>query len=178
MKRSRCVFIFGLLLLLITGIGYRGYSNHRVCIRNERLLSSCSPQFRADVQSLFEEMKERGYSVRIKEAWRDPKSQRRAFILGKSEVPLGRHNELDSRGQPASSAIDVEPNSSFENAERRFELQLACSAHAHGLETGIEWGLSGKRRDEVRAIVLNCRDDGGSLGWDPLHVQLTRASTP
>jgi len=51
-------------------------------------------------------------------------------------------------------------------------MMLAASARAHGLETGIRFGLSAANRAAMEAALnASLWHYKGKTGWDPWHVQ-------
>jgi protein-disulfide isomerase len=176
-KKVRASLIASICAFLL--VGYRVYVQHSDKLRmqnNHSLLMQCAPDFRVQAVKLLQQLDSAGYKPSILETWRNMKEQDEALQHRSSVVRFGRHNEVNAEGQPASTAMDLSPSSLFNFRERQFEIDVACFAAQDGLETGISWGLSGSRRLEVNEMLKSCKHFDGSLGWDPLHIQLLRQS--
>jgi hypothetical protein len=51
-------------------------------------------------------------------------------------------------------------------------LMLAAAAEAHGLETGIRWGLPANMRQRIdRLIAAKAWTETTKVGFDPCHVE-------
>jgi hypothetical protein len=97
-----------------------------------------------------------------------------AFNSGNSELQFGFHNVTGPNGRKEALAVDLLDDDAPLQPSRRYIMTLAAVARAHGLETGIMWGLQEATRERLaRAIRERDFDVQGKIGWDPCHVQVT-----
>ena len=141
--------------------------------RNAQRLTECNPAFRKKVAAILADMEGHGWRPRIQEAWRSPARQRQLLAEGFTKVRWGMHCATTESGKPDALAVDILDDDRPNNEGTRFLLMLASSAKAHGCLTGIDWGLSSKRKETVReAVAKRDFDAKVSVGWDPCHVQI------
>lgn len=132
---------------------------------------------RPKVAVILADLEGHGWRPRIQQAWRSMEAQAEAYRLGHSKVRWGFHNAEDEQGMPEALAADIVDDNRPYNETRPFLMQLAASASAHGLETGIRFGLSRERRRRLaEALTRKEWHYSGPIGWDPWHVQPTPAT--
>jgi hypothetical protein len=104
---------------------------------------------------------------------RTPAQQAELKRRGVSTVSYSFHNVTARDGTPESLACDITHAPNAWDSSQHFWLMLAAAAQAHGLETGIRWGLKQNDRAAInRAIVQRqWTEPRLRLGWDPAHVQ-------
>ena len=142
--------------------------------RNAQRLQECYPTFRKKVAAILSDLEGHGLRPRIQDAWRSPADQLKAYQNGNSKLRYGFHNVTNASGAPESLACDILDDDHPTAVPTRYLLIYAASARAHGLETGILWGLPPKLRDAVNtAIAQKDWEAHVKVGWDPTHVQPT-----
>jgi hypothetical protein len=106
--------------------------------------------------------------------WRKPSEQLAKFRAGLSRVKWSFHNATNKRGTPESLAADITDQRWGWNSPTWFWLMLASSAKAHGLESGIYWGLNQFQRDQITSAIFDeeFTRQPLTIGWDPAHVQI------
>lgn len=105
-------------------------------------------------------------------AHRTIEQQRALVAQGRSTVRFSFHNCTSRSGAPESLAADIFDARYGWDSPRLFWLQLAASAEAHGLDSGIYFGLKRTKAALRAAIVAGKWDEAPQrLGWDPAHVQ-------
>ncbi len=130
-------------------------------IHNQGKLVELHPVFRSRAQAVLQELESAGLRPRISEAWRSAADQEAAYQSGKSQVLYGFHNVTMADGGKEALAID-----------------LAVAAQRNQLITGICCGLSDDKNQAVEAaIAAGNWDAPAHVGWDPLHVEITRLTT-
>lgn len=139
--------------------------------RNKERLSELHPAFAAKVESVIHDLEGHEFRPRIQDAARSPEAQLEAYQSGHSKLRFGFHN-VTLKGKPCALAVDLLDDDHPSQESTRYLLMLASSAEAHGLTTGIRWGLPQKMRDAIdRAILLKTWDAPVKTGWDPCHVE-------
>lgn len=142
--------------------------------RNIDKLAECNPWLRAKVGAILRDLQGHGYRPRIQEAWRSPADQILACLEGRSKVRWGFHNATGKANLPDALAADIVLDDCPYEEPREFLLKLYSSAKAHGLETGILFGLSAVNRVRLnKAVAASNWTYSGPIGWDPWHVQPT-----
>jgi hypothetical protein len=129
--------------------------------------------FAEALKGVIADMERLGFRPRIQDAWRSPEAQMEAFNSGNSELQFGFHNVTGPNGRKEALAVDLLDDDAPLQPSRRYVMTLAAAARAHGLETGIMWGLQEATRERLaRAIRERDFDVQGKIGWDPCHVQV------
>ena len=140
--------------------------------RNIDKLAECNPWLRAKSGAIIRDLQGHGYRPRIQEAWRSPADQLTAYNAGRSKVRWGFHNATRPDGKPDALAADIVLDGAPYTEPREFLLKLYSSARAHGLETGILFGVSAVDRVRLaKAVAAGNWSYSGPIGWDPWHVQ-------
>ena len=140
--------------------------------RNKEMISQLSHWMQPKVAAVLVDLTAHGYRPRIQCAWRNPVDQLKAYHSGHSKLRFGLHC-VTLKGQPSAWAADILDDSTPLNPSTAFLLTLAASAQAHGLETGIRWGLPTKLRSAIdAAIATHSWNAPVKIGWDANHVQV------
>lgn len=140
--------------------------------RNRTKLGDLHPWLRPKVDAILGDLEGHGFRPRIQRAWVSREEQREAYSLGHSKLLWGFHNALRPDGRPGALAVDIVDDNAPYAEDRRFLLMLAASARAHGLETGIRFGLTVRQIAAVMKAVDERRwTFAGPIGWDSWHVQ-------
>lgn len=122
--------------------------------RNASKLLEVWPPMRPKVKAILRDLQGHGWRPRIQVAWRSLEEQREVRRQGRSGVTYGYHNTTGPHGQREALAVDIVNDGNPYEEPQAFYEDLASSAVAHGLETGINW----------------------STPHDPWHVQVTNPS--
>ena len=140
----------------------------RNAVRLQEIYHTVRPKFAA----VLKDLEGHGLRPRIQEAWRSPADQLKAFKSGHSKLKYGYHNVTWPDGSPAALAADILDDDHPLNPPTKFLLMLCASANAHGLGTGITWGLPKTLKFAIgAAIVSKTWDANVKTGWDPTHVE-------
>lgn len=140
---------------------------------NNSKLLELHPWLMFKVSAVLQDLSQHKFRPRIQCAWRSPSDQLDAYNNGYSKLKFGFHNVTHNK-RPCSLAADIVDDNNPYNESREFLLKLYSSAKAHGLETGILFGLSTTRRNNLNEAVSNKNwKFTGPIGWDPWHVQPT-----
>ena len=125
------------------------------------------------IEAIIDDMEGHGYRPIIdKNVWRSPAEQAAIKRAGRSKVSYSFHNVTTKDGKPDALACDIVDVNYQWNAPKHYWLKLAASAEAHGMETGIYWGLGLINRARLRkAIKERNWAYNGPLGWDAAHLQ-------
>lgn len=140
-------------------------------LRNRTRLMECHPVVRTQLAQVLTAMLALGYRCRIQCAWRSPEDEETAYREGHSAVAWGFHNASTPDGKPDALAADVLDDDAPLAPSRAYLLALTRVAHAHGLNTGILWGLPDNTRVAINAALATGGDWTGPLGWDPTHLE-------
>lgn len=141
-------------------------------IRNESSFKECYHPFADKIKAVIADLTAHGYRVRIQEAYRSPEDQMRAYNTGHSKLTFSFHNITLADGTPQACAVDLLDDADPNANATPFFLMLASSARAHGLSTGVLWGLTDNGRGIVNAAIQ--QKSWGSkvrIGWDAGHVE-------
>ena len=139
---------------------------------NAYMLTQLAPYMQPRIKAVLLDMENHGYRPRIQCAWRSPADQLAAYNSGHSKLQFGFHN-VTQAGHPYSFAADILDDSNPMNPSTAYLLTLAASAQAHGLETGIRWGLPTKLRAAIEAAIEAKKWNAPvKVGWDPTHCQI------
>jgi hypothetical protein len=142
--------------------------------RNAAMLRDCHPAFAGRLRLLIERMEAAGFRPRIQQAWRSPHEQMNAFTAGKSKVRWGFHCACSHDGKPEALAADVLDDDSPLKPQRAYVLRLAAEGAHLSLRTGVEWGLTPRKRMALAAAIAHGDWNYGGpadIGWDPCHVE-------
>lgn len=140
--------------------------------RNRDRLQECDGIFRHALARMLADLQAQGFRPRIQDAWRSPADEERAYVTGHSEVRRGFHSVTNPDGSPAALAADVLDDDRPLAPSRAYVLALTRTARAHGLQTGILWGLPAITRGQLDAALAAGTDWTGPVGWDVLHVEI------
>lgn len=139
---------------------------------NETQLKELHPVMARKVRAVIADLESAGWLPYIVTGWRSPAEQLQKVKEGRSKVRYSFHNVTGKGGRPESLAVDIVDTRKGYDSPKEFWLTLAAAGAAHGLASGIMFGL-GKRKAELLA-VLKARDfknKGVSIGWDPSHLE-------
>ncbi len=140
--------------------------------RNFVRLGELYATLRPKLHAILCDLEGHGLRPRIQCAYRSPAEQAALYKGGYTQVRYGFHQVSTPGGIPEALAADVLDDDHPEEPPTRYLLMLAASARAHGMETGILWGLSPREQWAVNDAIS--RKDWGArvkVGWDPTHVQ-------
>ncbi len=143
--------------------------------RNYMLLQRITPGLRLKVQAILRDLEGHDDQPLIDGGvWRSPAEQMQKYKLGYSKVKWSFHNATTRDGKPDALACDITDARFAWESPLSFWLRLAASAQAHGMESGIYWGLKAAQRATIiNAIRLRQWTPGNiSRGWDPAHIQV------
>jgi hypothetical protein len=141
---------------------------------NTAKLSECDPELAAKVRAVLQGLETQGYRPWIRESWRSPTEQERAYVAGRSEIQLGFHNVTGRNGEHRAFAVDVVERTDGARTKPRYAVTLARLAKVNDLQTGISWGLMEWDRQAVERVVQTQSlpvNEYLKLGWDPCHLE-------
>ena len=145
--------------------------------RNQQRLTECFPKFAQRVAAVIQDMEALGFRPRIQAAHRTIADQLIAFNGGFSKVRFGFHNVTGANGKAESLAVDLLDDDKPLNPSRKYVILLAATAQAHGLQSGIFFGLPQQLRNGLRNAI---RDSNFStavkIGFDPTHIEVSGIS--
>lgn len=107
--------------------------------RNERMLTEVWPPLSPKLRAVLRDMQGHGWRPRIQQAWRSPAAQMDAYRKGYSGLKWGLHCVVNDKGGPCSLAADIVSDDNPYEEPAQFLHDLASSAAAHGLTTGLHW---------------------------------------
>jgi len=136
------------------------------------------PSVRDKMQAVLGDLEGQGYKPYVSESWRSKAQQHLDHLRGASTVDYGFHNVTGSKGEKQAMAMDVyNHGGAGQSSPNEFYMKLASAAKAHGLMTGIEWGLPQSNRKAIdTAIASHNYTAPIQRGWDPGHVQPSNIS--
>lgn len=131
------------------------------------------PKLRAKILAIICDMEGKGWQPIIDVGvYRTPAEQAEKKRLGFSKVSYSFHTVTGANGVPESLAADIVDVRYQWNAPSKYWLQLAACAEAHGMQTGIRWGLSTPKRAVINTLIrLKNWDAKFALGWDAAHTE-------
>ncbi len=146
---------------------------------NHKRLQLINPKLRLKVAAVLSDLESHADCPYIDSGvWRSPAEQMAKYRAGVSKVKWSFHNANDRRGQPDALAADITDARFGWDSPLSFWLRLAASAQAHGMESGIFWGLTSGQRAAITAAIAarNWTPGNISTGWDPAHIQVAGIS--
>lgn len=141
--------------------------------RNRLRLQDCHAVFRDALARVLDDLHVQGFRPRIQDSWRSTEEELKAYTSGRSQVRRGFHSITDVDGLPAALAADVLDDDHPLAPARPYLLALTRAARAHGLNTGLLWGLPSATRIKINAALAAGTDWAGVVGWDPTHCECT-----
>jgi hypothetical protein len=141
---------------------------------NHSLLSRVYLPMRPKIEAILTDLESHDWQPQIDAlVWRSPAEQLAKYRAGYSRLKWGLHNASNRDGSAASLAADIVDTRHLWQPPLVYWFHLARSARAHGLDTGILWGLTTKERAVVNHALQSRNDSPGRIriGWDPAHVQ-------
>jgi hypothetical protein len=141
--------------------------------RNRERLEECFPAFAQRVEAVIHDLEEEGFRPRIQDAHRTIEDQLLAFQKGNSRVKFGFHNVTGANNKPEALAVDLIDDDHPLDSPRKYLIRLAGIAKAHGVQTGIFFGLPPTLRKGLRQAIddLNFTTNI-KIGFDPTHVEV------
>lgn len=140
--------------------------------RNQQRLGELFPTFRRRVAQAIKDLEDQGVRPRIRDAWRSPEDQLKAFENGHSQRNFGFHNVTGADGTKDSLAVDLLDDNAPLKPSPRYVLRLASAAHKQDLQTRILFGLPKTLRDGVEAALAEENFDAPvKIGWDPTQAE-------
>ena len=122
-------------------------------------------------------MEDQGFRPRIQDAHRTIEDQLKAFNGGFSKVKFGFHNVTGANGKPEALAADLLDDNRPLNPSREYLIRLAATAQAHGLQTGIFFGLPQVLRKGLSQAIEDLNFSSAvKIGFDPTHIEVTGIS--
>jgi hypothetical protein len=176
-RSYRSVFVVLVIAGVVTGALYWHRWSAREAERqtnNTANLTECDAEFAVKVRTVLQGLETEGYRPWIRESWRSPLEQERAYLAGRSEIRLGFHNVTGRNGEHRAFAVDVVERMDGARAKPRYAVTLARLASASDLQTGISWGLMDwEQRAVERAVQTQSLpvNEYLKLGWDPCHLE-------
>lgn len=148
---------------------------------NEARLQKINPALRPKVAAILADLEEHKYQPLIDSGvWRSPSQQAAKVRAGVSKTLFSHHTATTKDGKPDALAADITHKPwgwANTKANRTFWLKLASSAQAHGMTTGIYWGLSQANRNKIKAAIKAKNwNYSGPLGWDTAHAEVVGIS--
>ena len=145
--------------------------------RNQQRLTECFPTFAGSVGAVIKDMEDQGFRPRIQDAHRTIEDQLKAFNGGFSKVKFGFHNVTGANGKPEALAVDLLDDNRPLNPSREYLIRLAATAQAHGLQTGIFFGLPQVLRKGLSQAIEDLNFSSAvKIGFDPTHIEVTGIS--
>lgn len=141
---------------------------------NAQRLQKVYVTLRPKLQAVLDDMEGHGWQPLIDAAvHRTPAEQLALFNKGYSKTKFSFHNCTGKGNTPESLAADITDARHGWSSPSKFWLMLTASAEAHGLSTGIRWGLSKAERQTIdKALASRNFDAKINLGWDTAHVEV------
>jgi hypothetical protein len=139
------------------------------------MLQRINPKLRPKISAILTDLEGHGDQPIIDAGvYRSPGEQLAKFRDGYSKIRWSFHNATDRHGKADALAADITDARWGWDSPQSFWLRLAASAQAHGLESGIYWGLRADQRAAITAAIAarNWTPGNISLGWDVAHVQV------
>jgi hypothetical protein len=148
-------------------------TEQRRALNNERV-QKIYPTLRPKILAIIRDLEGKGWQPIIDaQVYRTPQQQARLKAEKKSTVSYSFHTVTGPKGQPESLAADIVDVRYQWNAPSAYWLQLASSAEAHGMTTGIRWGLSTPKRSIINALIRAKNWSAKyAMGWDAAHVEV------
>jgi hypothetical protein len=141
--------------------------------RNRERLAECFPAFAQKMEAVIRDMEEEGFRPRIQDAHRTIEDQLLAFQKGNSKVKFGFHNVTGANNKPEALAVDLIDDDHPLDSPRKYVIRLAGIAKAHGLQTGIFFGLPPTLRKGLRQAIEDLNFTASvKIGFDPTHVEV------
>jgi hypothetical protein len=140
-------------------------------LNNLEKLAQCDRDFAAGASAAIRRLEQRGYRPWVRESWRSPQEQEKAYRRGVSEVNFGFHNVLGPRGEPRAFAADIAESEHAAKTSSDYALAAARAAQRYGLSTGILWGLGPEERAVVSQALYAAGAEPSHIGWDPCHFE-------
>jgi len=143
-------------------------------LRNQSKLAELHPVFCSKLVTAIQEMEQAGFRPRIQEAWRSPDNQLAAFHAGTSKLKYGFHNITAPDGTKEALAADILDDDHPEDVGQAYILHLAAASLRNGLISGAFFDLTADKIASLyKALVDMNWNAPVTIGWDPLHVQVT-----
>lgn len=117
--------------------------------RNQKCILEMWPPMQPKIAAIIQDMEAHGWKPRIQCAYRTPSEQAACMKAGYTRVDWSFHCATGKDGSKQSLAADIVNDTCPYKEPDQFKRDLASSAAAHGLMTGINW----------------------SRPYDPWHVQ-------
>jgi hypothetical protein len=145
--------------------------------RNKQRLGECFPAYAQRLEAVIHDLEAEGFRPRIQDAHRSIEDQLLAFQRGTSKVKFGFHNVTGANGRPEALAVDLIDDDHPLNSARKYLIRLAGIAQAHGLQTGIFFGLPPALRKGLRKAIEDLNFGANvKIGFDPTHVEVAGIS--
>jgi hypothetical protein len=145
--------------------------------RNQERLGECFPAFAKRVEAVIQDLEDEGFRPRIQDAHRSIEDQLLAFQKGTSKVKFGFHNVTGDKGRSEALAVDLLDDDHPLEPPRKYLIRLAGIAKAHGLQTGIFFGLPPTLRKGLRKAIEDLNFGSNvKIGFDPTHVEVVGIS--
>ena len=152
---------------------YANFNDSERAAMNRKRLLKMYPTMRPKIEAVIRDMEGKGWKPVIDgQVHRTPAEQAALKAKGVSKVSYSYHTVTGPNGRPESLAADIVDVRYGWDAPPKYWLQLAACAEAHGLTTGIRWGLNKVKRALLESI-LRKKDWGAkyAMGWDAAHVE-------
>lgn len=146
--------------------------NERKSANTARLQKVYAPM-RPKIEAIIRDLESHGFQPLIdSHVYRTPAEQAQMVKRGVSHVRYSFHNVTGKNGTPEALACDITDARWGWSSPLKYWLMLAASAEAHGLTTGIRWGLSKWDRAQIdKAIKERSWESHVRLGWDAAHIE-------
>ena len=104
---------------------HRGVREAARLTNNLEKLAGCDPTFAVGVARVIQSLESAGYRPWIRESWRSPVDQERAYAAGQSEIRLGFHNVTGKEGEHRAFAVDIVETIDLPHTKPQFAVTLA-----------------------------------------------------
>lgn len=142
--------------------------------RNAQRVTELWGSFGNKIKAVIADLESQGLRPRIQDAYRSPADQLIAFKTGHSKLKFGFHNVTGAGGAKESLAVDMLDDDHPAQEGSEYLLHLAAAAEAHGLVTGIRWGVPANLTKAIDTAIANKNWKAPvKVGWDPCHIQPT-----
>lgn len=141
--------------------------------RNADYLQELHPVIRRKAIAVIADLEQHGFRPRIQDAFRTQAEQDKHLAEGTTTVKWSYHMAKDKNGDPEALAFDlVEDDLLYSSV--KFFMMCAMSGAAHGLNSGIFFGLSPTQKTALRKAMADRNfSQRNIIGWDGGHLEVS-----